>query len=88
MQRARLRSTICLEHQLPEDEPSPLGMVCRECLHVVETRYDAERCISFWESQPMAYTLAGEPCFVFTIIWDEQRIRSLHIPQPQFTTIS
>jgi hypothetical protein len=36
------------------------------------------RCLSFWESQPGAYSAEGEPCFVYTLVWDDYRIRSLH----------
>lgn len=34
--------------------------------------------MTFWESQPAAYSLNREPCFAFTLIWDDFRIRSLH----------
>ena len=36
--------------------------------------------MSYWESQPEVYTAEGEPCFVFTLVWDDFRIRSLHPP--------
>ena len=36
--------------------------------------------MSYWESQPAAYSTEGEPCFVFTLAWDDFRIRSLHPP--------
>lgn len=39
--------------------------------------------MSFWESQPVAYTRAGEPCFTFTLKWDDFRIRSLHPPHTE-----
>ena len=36
--------------------------------------------MSFWESQPGAYTLDGRPLFIYTLLWDNYRIRSLHFP--------
>ena len=36
--------------------------------------------MSYWESQPEVYTAEGEPCFVFAMVWDNFRIRSLHPP--------
>jgi len=75
--QSRLRvQTRCLEHQLPEDQPSSLGLVCREC-HT-RLRHDPPRgtCRSFWESQPVLSD--GEPCSVFALVWDDFQIRSLH----------
>ena len=37
----------------------------------------------FWESQPGAYDLNRRPCFVYTLIWDDFRIRSLHPPDSE-----
>jgi hypothetical protein len=34
--------------------------------------------MSFWESQPAAYTLDRQPCFVYTLRWANYQIRSLH----------
>lgn len=36
--------------------------------------------MSFWESQPVAYTLEREPCFAYSLLWENFRIRSLHLP--------
>ena len=68
--------TRCLEHQLPEDLPSPLGLICREC-HA-RLRLDAPRgpCRGYWESQPVLSD--GDPCSVFALVWDDFQIRSLH----------
>jgi hypothetical protein len=78
MSQESLRYTRCLTHQLPEDQATPLGLVCACCKHRLYTNPPAGRCMSFWESQPGAYTLQREPCFVYTLIWDDFRIRSLH----------
>lgn len=72
--------TICLTHQLPEDQMSPVGLVCPHCKQRLYTAPPQGRCRAFWESQPMAYSLDGEPCFVYTLLWDDFRIRSLHPP--------
>jgi hypothetical protein len=37
--------------------------------------------MSFWESQPVAYTLEREPCFAYSLLWEDYRIRSLHLPE-------
>lgn len=42
--------------------------------------------MSFWESQPVAYRLDREPCFVYSLKWDDFRIRSLHLPENDFAT--
>lgn len=34
--------------------------------------------MAFWESQPVAYTLDRQPCFAYTLVWENFRIRSLH----------
>lgn len=68
--------TQCLVHQLPEDQPSPLGLICREC-HA-RLRHDPPRgpCRGYWESQPVLSN--GDPCSVFALVWDDFQIRSLH----------
>lgn len=68
----------CLTHQLPEDQSSWLGPVCPCCKQRLYTRPPQGGCISFWESQPVAYSIDGEPCFVYTLVWDDFRIRTLH----------
>ena len=70
--------TYCLNHQLPEDHATPLGLLCSECKQHLYTQSPEGRCRSFWESQPGAYTLDGQPMFVYSIMWDDYRIRSLH----------
>jgi hypothetical protein len=70
--------THCLTHQLPEDQPSPIGLVCPECKQRLYVDPPVGNCLAFWESQPGAYALDGEPCWVFTLVWDDCRIRSLH----------
>ncbi|MBC7816940.1 MAG: hypothetical protein IAG10_08645 [Planctomycetaceae bacterium] len=68
--------TRCLVHQLPEDQPSPLGLICREC-HA-RLRHDPPRgsCRGYWESQPVIND--GDPCSVFALVWDDFQIRSVH----------
>lgn len=70
--------TQCLAHQLPEDQSSPAGLVCPLCKQRLYVSPPRGRGFSCWESQPGAYTLTGEPCFVYTIVWEDFRIRSLH----------
>lgn len=76
--------TWCLTHQQPEDQATPLGLVCPECKCRLYVNPPAGRCFSCWESQPAAYTLTGEPQFVYTLIWDDFRIRSLHEADSEF----
>jgi hypothetical protein len=68
--------TVCLVHQLPEDQPSSLGLICRECKLRLQAVMPQGRCRSFWESQPVIRN--GDPCAVFTLAWDNFQIRSLH----------
>lgn len=81
MEQRYPKSTICLAHQLAEDQTSPIGLVCRQCKRRLYTQPPAGVCRSFWESQPAAYTLEREPCFVYSLMWDDYRIRSLHPPE-------
>ena len=70
--------TFCLEHQRPEDRPSSRGLLCAEChARLIEAPPQGAIC-SYWESQPAAYTLQGDPCWVYTLVWSDFRIRSLH----------
>ncbi|MCH7685616.1 MAG: hypothetical protein IH899_02865 [Planctomycetes bacterium] len=59
---------------------SPIGLVCPRCKQRLYTQPPLGHCMSYWESQPAAYSTEGEPCFVFTLAWDDFRIRSLHPP--------
>ncbi len=68
--------TFCLAHQMPEDQPSSFGLICRECQQRLQTESPQGRCRSFWESQPVMSN--GDPCAVFTLAWDNFQIRSLH----------
>lgn len=70
--------THCLEHQLPEDQASPVGLVCSLCKQRLYVQPPQGKGFSCWESQPGAYTLEGDPCFVYTMVWTDFRIRSLH----------
>ena len=75
--------TFCLEHQRAEDRASSRGLVCVEChARLIEAPPQGVLC-SYWESQPAAYTLNGEPCWVYTLVWDDFRIRSLHLTGQQ-----
>ena len=70
--------THCLEHQHAEDQMSPLGLVCPRCKQRLYVAPPRGRGRGYWESQPVAYSLDGRPCFVYTLVWDDFRIRSLH----------
>jgi hypothetical protein len=72
------RVAQCLTHQRPEDQMTPLGLVCPDCKQRLYLAPPTGRCQSFWESQPGANALRGEPCWVYTLVWDDFRIRSLH----------
>lgn len=78
------RYTWCLSHQQPEDQVTPLGLVCPECKQRLYVNPPTGRCFSCWESQPPAYSLTGEPLFAYTLIWDDFRIRSLHDADAEF----
>lgn len=71
-------TTFCLTHQLPEDRPSDLGLVCNECKQRLESRPPNGPCISFWETAPNSQWPEPESRPVFTLAWDDFRIRSLH----------
>jgi hypothetical protein len=71
--------TWCLNHHLPEDRASPLGRVCARCHRRLRVAPPPGRPMAYWESQPVACRLDGEPCFVYTLRWDEFQIRSLHV---------
>ncbi|MDB5336206.1 MAG: hypothetical protein JWN70_1825 [Planctomycetaceae bacterium] len=75
--------TICLEHQRPEDRPSSRGLVCAECHARLIAAPPQGAICSYWESQPAAYTLDGEPCWVYSLVWSDFRIRSLHLSGQQ-----
>ncbi|MFN0199724.1 MAG: hypothetical protein ACKVT0_23465 [Planctomycetaceae bacterium] len=75
-----LELTYCLTHFLPEDQTSTVGLVCPLCKRRLYTQPPRGKCRSFWESQPAAYSPHREPCFVYTLMWDDFRIRSLHPP--------
>ncbi|MBI1345467.1 hypothetical protein GC163_04185 [bacterium] len=74
----------CLIHQRPEDQSSWLGPVCACCKQRLYTRPPQGTCLSFWESQPVAYALDGEPCFAYTLMWEDFRIRTLHPAGTEF----
>jgi hypothetical protein len=78
MAQERPEFTRCLLHQLPEDQMSFVGLVCPCCKRRLYTDPPRGRCLSFWESQPAASSAEGDPCFVYTLMWDDFRIRSLH----------
>ena len=75
------KTTICLEHQRIEDQATPLGMVCSQCKHRLYTNPPVGNLMSYWESQPVAYTLKHEPCFAYSLHWEGFRIRSIHLPE-------
>lgn len=57
-----------------------LGLVCPRCKHRLYAQPPQGGRRGCWESQPAAYSLKGKPCFVYTLIWEDYRIRSLHPP--------
>jgi hypothetical protein len=69
---------VCLKHQKIEDQMSRVGVVCVECKRQLYLNPPQGPCRTFWESQPSAYSLDREPCFVFSLSWDDFQIRSLH----------
>lgn len=73
--------TRCLTHQMCEDQMSPVGLVCPQCKQRLYMDPPRGRCRSFWESQPGAYSPEGQPCFIYSLMWDNFRIRSLHSPE-------
>jgi hypothetical protein len=76
--------TWCLEHQAAEDQMSPCGLVCPECKRRLYTQPPVGMQRTFWESQPAAWTVDREPCFVYSLLWDDCRIRSLHAAGDEF----
>jgi hypothetical protein len=70
--------TWCLEHQAAEDQMSSVGLVCPECKQRLYTQPPTGPLRTFWESQPGACAPDGEPCFVYSLMWIDYRIRSLH----------
>ncbi|QDU48875.1 hypothetical protein [Gimesia panareensis] len=73
-------TTICLEHQAAETQATPHGTVCPRCKQRLYTNPPQGNLMSFWESQPVAFTLEREPCFAYSLLWEDYRIRSLHLP--------
>lgn len=72
----------CLEHQRVEDRTSWLGPVCPLCKARMYSRPPRGTCRSYWESQPVACSLTTrEPMFVYTLVWTDFRIRTLHAPE-------
>lgn len=63
---------------------SLLGPVCACCKQRLYVDPPAGPCQTYWESQPAAYSLEGEPCFIYTLVWDDFRIRTLHPPGTEF----
>lgn len=63
---------------------SPVGLVCPDCKRRLYTQPPAGRLRTCWESQPGAWSLHREPCFVYTLMWDDWRIRSLHAAGDEF----
>ncbi len=55
-----------------------VGRVCTECKRRLNAQPPRGSMRGWWESQPAAYTPDGRPCFVYTLSWDDFRIRSLH----------
>jgi len=63
---------------MDETQPSPVGLVCPRCKHRLYAKPPLGDRRRFWESQPLAYTLDGKPCFVYSQMWNDYRIRSLY----------
>ncbi|QDV49276.1 hypothetical protein [Gimesia fumaroli] len=79
------KKTICLEHQCAEDQATPFGMVCPQCKRRLYTNPPQGNLMSFWESQPVAFTLDREPCFAYSLMWEDYRVRSIHLPDQEAT---
>lgn len=73
----------CLTHQRAEDQATPLGLVCPECKRRLYLAPPSGSCRAYWEGQPGARTLAGDPCWVYTLQWDDFRIRTLHASEAE-----
>jgi hypothetical protein len=73
----------CLTHQLPENQAVPMGLVCCLCKQQLSLNPSLGECRGYWESQPVAYSLSGSPCFVYVLDWENYQIRSLH---PEWAT--
>ncbi|WP_144995026.1 hypothetical protein [Polystyrenella longa] len=73
----------CLIHQQPETQASPFGKVCPNCKRKLYTGQLGTPSTRYWDSQPGAYRLSGEPCFIYNIIWDNFQIRSLQFAEPE-----
>lgn len=63
---------------------SPVGLVCAACKCRLYTQPPTGPLRTFWESQPGAWTPDREPCFVYSLLWDDFRIRSLHPAGAEF----
>ncbi len=74
-------TTICLEHQRVENQATPIGMVCPDCKRRLYTNPPQGNLMSFWESQPVAFSLDREPYFAYSLMWENYRIRSIHLPE-------
>ncbi len=81
METISSKYTYCLTHHRIEDQMSSIGLVCECCKKKLNADPPEGKCMSFWESQPGAYSQNREPCFIYTLIWDNFRIRSLHPPE-------
>src|SRR5262249_17368784 len=76
--------TWCLDHQAAEDQMSPAGLVCPECKRRLYTQPPQGPLRTFWESQPEAWTPSRKPCFVYSRLCDDCRVRSLHAAGDEF----
>ncbi len=63
---------------------SLIGPVCACCKQRLYVDPPHGTCRTYWESQPAAYTLDGQPCFVYTLVWADFQIRTLHRPGTEF----
>ncbi|MAT14938.1 MAG: hypothetical protein CMJ46_06680 [Planctomyces sp.] len=77
----------CLIHQLPETQASPYGRVCPHCKQKLYSGQAGSPRQRYWDSQPGAHLLSGEPCFVYNIVWANFQIRSLQFSEPATPTV-
>lgn len=63
---------------------SSYGLVCPECKQRLYTQPPTGPLRTFWESQPGACAPDGEPCFIYSLMWSDYRIRSLHAAEDEF----
>lgn len=78
--------SLCLDHQVFENQATPAGMMCEVCKQLYYTHSHSQPLRVTWESQPQAYSLRRSPCFVQRRSLGDLTIRSLHPPDESAET--